>query len=95
MVPSKMISGIAVEKPEKKKLETLRVSNWPVWTKGPSTFDWHYDEKETCYLLEGRVTVRTAEGEVSFGKGDLVTFPKNLNCTWIVQEAVRKHYCFG
>ncbi len=95
MEKAKMVSKIEIEKPEGKKLSALRVSDWPVWTKEPSTFDWHYDEKEMCFLLEGRVSVKTAEGEVSFGKGDLVTFPKGLDCTWTVHEAVRKHYRFG
>ena len=41
-----------------------------------SEFPWHYDEMETCYLLEGDVTVTPDGGQpVRFGKGDLVTFP--------------------
>jgi uncharacterized cupin superfamily protein len=86
---------ILVEKPDAKKLEELKVKSWPIWTKEPSTFDWTYDNRETCYLLEGEVTVKTAEGETSFGKGDLVTFPKGLQCVWCVKGAVRKHYRFG
>lgn len=86
---------IKVEKPDPKMLETLKVKSWPIWTKEASTFDWHYDDQEICYLLEGEVTVKTAEGETSFGRGDLVTFPKGLDCTWQVKKPVRKHYCFG
>ena len=71
-----MVSNIIIEKPGQNKLDELKVSEWPIWTKEPSVFDWHYDEKEVCYLLEGEVVVKTDEGEVSFGKGDLVTFPK-------------------
>lgn len=73
----------------------LGARSWPIWTKEPSTFDWFYDEQEICYFLEGEVTVKTKEGEVSFGKGDLVTFPRGLACTWNVKKAVRKHYRFG
>lgn len=58
-------------------------------------FDWHYDETETCYLLEGRVTVEAEGKSVSFGKGDLVVFPQGLSCVWKVAEPVRKHYRFG
>lgn len=87
---------IVVEKnPSAKRLEELRVRTWEIWTKEPSTFDWRYDEREVCYFLEGDVTVRTADGETSFGKGDLVTFPMGLACTWVVKQAVRKHYRFG
>ncbi len=88
-------SRIKVEQPEEERLQQLGVRSWPIWTKEPSTFDWHYDEQEICYFLEGEVTVKTDAGEVSFGKGDLVTFPKGLSCTWQVKKAVRKHYRFG
>ena len=87
---------IIVEKPDEKKLQELGVSSWPVWEKEVSRFDWTYDEKETCYILEGRVKVEPENGEpVQFGKGDLVTFPKGLNCVWEITSPVRKHYKFG
>jgi hypothetical protein len=89
------VSDIVVEKPTGEKLEQLRVTSWPIWTKEPSTFDWHYDEPETCYFLEGDVEVTTSEGSVQVGRGDLVTFPRGLSCTWQVRGAVRKHYRFG
>ncbi len=92
---SDQISNIAIEKPEETKLEELGVKSWPIWTKEPSTFDWHYDECEVCYLLEGDVEVTTSEGTVQFGQGDLVTFPQGLSCTWKVKVGVRKHYRFG
>jgi uncharacterized cupin superfamily protein len=87
---------IQIEKqPDKKKLEELAVMTWPIWTKEVSEFDWHYDDREDCYFLEGKVVVKTSEEEVQFGKGDLVTFPKGLSCTWKVLEPVRKHYRFS
>ena len=89
------VSNIRVEKPDDEKLDRLQVLTWPIWTKEPSKFDWHYDEPETCYFLEGDVEVTTSEGSVKIGKGDLVTFPLGLSCTWDVRENVRKHYRFG
>jgi len=72
------------------------IKAWPIWEKEVSEFLWHYDEKETCYLLEGDVTVTPEGGEpVRFGKGDLVTFPAGMSCIWKVHKAVRKHYKFG
>ncbi len=88
-------SRIKVEKPGARRLKALDVINWPIWTKEPSTFEWSYDEPEMCYFLEGEVVVKTDAGEVTIGKGDLVTFPKGLSCTWQVKHAVRKHYRFG
>jgi uncharacterized cupin superfamily protein len=28
----------------------------------------------------------------SFSRGDLITFPAGLSCTWDITEAVEKHY---
>ncbi len=96
MSQDKTVSGIIVEKnPTPKRLEELKAKTWDIWEKEPSTFDYFYDEQEVCYFLAGDVTVRTAEGEVHIQKGDLVTFPKGLRCTWQVKGAVRKHYKFG
>ena len=56
---------------------------------------WTYDSEETCYFLEGDVEVISDGGDaVRMGKGDLVTFPAGLSCTWIIHKAVKKHYQF-
>jgi uncharacterized cupin superfamily protein len=87
---------IKVEKPSEKNLLDLGVKSWPVWTKEVSEFPWEYDEKETCYILEGEVIVTPDNGSpVSFGKGDLVVFNEGLKCRWKIIKAVRKHYKFG
>ncbi len=84
---------IQIQKPEKEDLETRGVLSWPIWEKEVSRFDWYYDSIKECYLLEGKVVVETEDGEkVEFGKGDFVTFPKGLSCTWDIKEPVRKHY---
>ena len=95
MAETRTVSKIIVERPDAQALEERDINSWPIWTKEPSTFDWHYDESETCYFLEGEVVVKTQEGEVRMGRGELVTFPKGLDCTWHVKQAVRKHYRFG
>jgi len=86
---------IKVQKLAQDELKKKGVFGWPIWTKDVSRFDWSYDSIEQCYFLEGEVTVETKDGKkVSFGKGDFVTFPKGLSCTWIVNKEVRKHYSF-
>ncbi len=85
---------IKVEKKDQDTLEKMGVKQWPVWECEPSEFEWHYDQKETCLIIEGDVTVSTADGEVSFGAGDYVTFPQGLDCHWKVNKHVRKHYNF-
>jgi len=88
-------SPIKVEKADEKKLKELDVTSWPIWTKGEATFVWHYDDQEICYLLEGEATIKTNGGKVSIAQGDLVTFPKGLDCTWEVTIPLRKHYKLG
>ncbi len=77
------------------ELEMLGVQHWAVWSKEPSTFPWHYECEETCYFLAGRVSVTPDGGDpVNMGKGDLVTFPVGMSCTWEIHEAVEKQYRF-
>lgn len=86
---------IKVQKLSDEQLKKMNVFNWPIWTKEVSRFDWSYDSVEECLFLEGQVTVETKDGKsVSFGKGDFVTFPKGLSCTWDVKKPVKKHYNF-
>lgn len=85
-----------VHHPDKATLDALGVHEWPVWTKDVSIFPWTYADEETCYFLEGAVTVTPNGGEpVELGAGDLVTFPRGLSCTWSVSRPVKKHYTFG
>ncbi len=86
---------IIVKKLAKEELAKKGVFGWPIWEKEVSCFPWSYDGIEECLFLEGEVTVKTQDGNsVSFGKGDFVTFPKGLSCTWEIKKPVRKHYNF-
>ena len=90
------MSDIKIERnPARDRLDALGVKSWPTWSKEESEFPWTYDDSETCYFLEGEVEV-TPEGgaPVSMGKGDLVTFPRGMSCTWKITKPVRKHYTF-
>ncbi|MBN2091594.1 cupin domain-containing protein [candidate division KSB1 bacterium] len=81
--------------PGEETLQKAGIRTWPIWTKEESEFDWYYDSQETCYFLEGDVTVTPKDGEpVEIHKGDLVIFPVGMSCTWKVKKAVRKHYQF-
>jgi uncharacterized cupin superfamily protein len=91
------MSNIKVErKPQDERLGEMGVSDWPTWTKEVSEFPWSYDEKETCYFLEGEVVVTPQGGDpVEMGAGDLVTFPAGMSCTWKIRKSVKKHYKLG
>ena len=82
--------------PSPMKLDVIGVYDWPIWNKEPSTFPWTYDQKETCYLLEGEAVVTPDGGEpVTIIEGDLVMFPAGMSCTWEIRRPVSKHYRFG
>jgi len=86
------VKDVIVKKPSDAEIQNCK--SWPVWTCQPSSFDWEYTQKETCLILEGEVTVTDGENSVSFGPGDMVIFPVDLDCTWQVRKAVKKHYNF-
>ena len=84
------------QQPSQEELQELGVFEWSIWTKEVSEFPWTYDEAETCYFLDGDVIVTPDGGEpVMMGKGDLVTFPAGMSCTWKITNPVKKHYRFG
>lgn len=91
------MATITVEhNPSQARLNELGVSSWSTWSKEVSVFPWNYSEREIAYVLEGEVVVTPKGGTpVSFGKGDLVTFPSGMSCTWEVKKPLRKHYQFG
>ncbi|WP_456406659.1 cupin domain-containing protein [Thiolapillus sp.] len=88
--------GILLERnPSPLKLEVMGVENWGVWKKEKSTFPWTYHQQETCYILRGRFIVTPEGGEpMEFGRGDLITFPTGMKCTWEILEDVEKYYDF-
>lgn len=55
------------------------------------------DDDEVCFLLKGAVVVTDkATGKTMEVKaGDIAMFPKDMECTWDVSEAIEKHYDFG
>lgn len=88
------MSQIVVEhNPAAARLESLNVSKWPTWSKEVSVFPWVFHEQEIAYILEGECVI-TPEGgaPVTFGKGDLVTFPAGMKANWEVKQPLHKHY---
>jgi len=82
--------------PSPKKLDVIGVYDWPVWTKEVSRFPWKYDQKETCYILEGEAIVTPDNGApVRIVESDLVMFPAGMSCTWEILSPIQKHYNFG
>jgi len=75
--------------------EIKESTNWDTWEKGPSKFSWHYDEHETCLLLEGEAIITDSSGSKRIIKeGDWVEFPKGMSCEWEIKKHLRKKYTF-
>ena len=87
------VKDIIVKKPSNEELATAKT--WAIWKSEPSKFEWEYTEKETCFIIEGQVTVKDDNDSISFKAGDMVIFPKDLSCTWHITEAVVKNYNFS
>ena len=85
-----------ISQPDEVFLKSKGVYDWGTWGCAVSKFPWTYYENESCYLLAGKVTVIPTDGRktVTFRKGDFVTFPAGMSCTWDVSEAVQKHFMF-
>lgn len=91
-----MLPIMVEQNPSKERLAALGVFDWPTWSCEVSDFTWSYDQREVCYLLEGRVVVTPDDGApVELSAGDLVVFPAGMSCQWEVEKPVRKHYRLG
>ena len=88
------MSQITVEKnPSQAHLDSLGVKKWPTWQKEVSVFPWIFHEQEVAYILEGECVITPTGGKaVTFGKGDLVTFPAGITASWEVKKPLHKHY---
>jgi uncharacterized cupin superfamily protein len=88
------MSNIQIEhQPTQDRLQALDVANWPTWSKEISVFPWFFHEQEIAYILEGECIITPEGGQpVTFGKGDLVTFPAGMRCQWEVKKPLHKHY---
>ena len=83
-----------VKKPTEQEIKTTE--NWSIWEKEPSEFPQYYDDKETCYILEGEATVTDNQGnQINFRPGDMVEFEQGLECTWEIKITIKKKYKFG
>ena len=68
-----------------------RTSSIVVWECTAGSFNWHYGEDETVYIISGEVFISTENGEESrLGEGDMAVFPGGVSCKWRVTTPVKK-----
>ncbi|NOZ04588.1 MAG: cupin domain-containing protein [FCB group bacterium] len=86
---------IEISRKAETELDRLGVFDWPVWTCDVSEFPWKYDDRESCYVIEGEVEITTDTETVYLRPGDYAVFPAGLQCRWKVIKPVKKHYKLG
>jgi len=85
---------IKVIKLTSNELCEMDVDNWPIWEKEESAFQWHYDEMEQFYLIEGNASLKADGKKVEIKPGDFVICSKGLDCEWTITSYIKKHYHF-
>ena len=86
--------GMTARRPSQEEIASTKT--WGEWSKSPSEFEWDYNEKETCYILEGKAEVTDESGHsIAFEAGDWVVFEKGIRCSWKVDKTIRNRYKFG
>lgn len=83
---------ITIQHLSDEEIHNKNIDNWPIWEKETSEFDWFYDTEEQCLIIEGKAIIKYNEKAIEIKPGDFITFPVGLNCYWIIQETIRKHY---
>ena len=42
------------------------IKSWPIWECEPSKFQWNYDDKEICLIIEGQAKISAQNGDIYF-----------------------------
>lgn len=83
-------------RPAALKLDVMGVYDWPMQSLEPGEFVHDYAQAETCYILSGSATLTPANGPIlNIERGDLISFPAGLSCTWTIHSPVKTHYTRG
>ncbi|HOW50471.1 MAG TPA: cupin domain-containing protein [bacterium] len=88
--------SVIIEKLNDTEIQKRGIKSWSIWEKEVSNFPWFYDSQEQCLFLEGEVTITDSDSGKKYDikKGDFVTFPAELACTWEVRKPIKKYYRF-
>jgi len=89
------MTKVIATRPSQHALEELGVKNWPMQSSEVAIYPQHYEEKETCYLLEGEADIVVGEDRMTVHAGDLVIFSAGMDCIWEVHHPITKRYQVG
>ena len=62
------MAKVTIVKLTEQEIADRGIKSWPIWTKEVSQFDWYFDSREQCQILDGEVIVHTEEGDFSMSK---------------------------
>ena len=66
-------------------------ANVEVWECTAGSFNWHYDRDEVIVVISGEAFLLNENGtERRFAAGDVGFFPAGTDCTWRVDDHLRK-----
>ena len=72
------------------------IKNWPIGEYEPSIFQYKYNEKEICLIIEGQAIIKSLEGATyNIKSGDFIAFPAGFSCEWEIIRKIKKHYRLG
>ncbi len=75
--------------------ELEEVTQWPIWTKEPCTFDHDQEKTESFFIVDGQATLTSSLGDkVNISPGDFVTVQCDQIVTWEIHQSIKKHYKF-
>ncbi len=91
--PDKVISGTPRTVVSNRYVEPSAQFFAGDWASSVGKWKVAYGEHEFCHLLEGRVVLKSDDGqEWQFGPGDAWVIPAGFSGTWETVEPARKHY---
>ncbi len=62
-----------------------------IWDCSAGRFNWHYDQDEAVYLIEGSVVIKDPAGQSRrLSAGDTILFRAGSRAEWTVEKYVRK-----
>ena len=68
--------------------------HWSIWKCKVSKFDWHYEQEEHCFIIEGEASINIKNSIYIISQGDYVIFDKGLKCKWNILKDISKYYIF-
>jgi uncharacterized cupin superfamily protein len=88
--PEWILEGNPVARIERLSVSADGTASTYIWDCTAGRFNWFYSFDETFHILEGKVSLKEANGTRIVSAGDTVFFPIGSSAEWTVDKYVRK-----